>query len=54
MYSFKMEDCAEPGVVRLSMYVDGDCTDIVEGPYRFVLNWLTSKYDDSLRLRKVR
>lgn len=57
-YKFTVEECAQPCNLRLTVYVQDDnekwsVLDIIEGPYRFIINRLTGFYTDELRLRKV-
>ena len=53
-YRFEIHETAEPGVLQLHVFTEDGCTDIFEGSYVFIINQLTSYYDDKRRLRKVR
>lgn len=61
-YKFEVKELPEPGRLRLTVFVLEEvgrnpkwyCSDIIEGPYVFIINKLTGYYDDTRRLRKVK
>ncbi len=58
-YKFAIEELSEAGHLCLTVFTFELpsmwlVTDIIEGPYVFIINKLTSYYDDTRRLRKVK